>query len=129
MAECPDLVATALNRLTDRVFTDALTDRDRSSLSDLVEQFFCSTADGSEADQDDSGKLQIIIIMMTMNIHIIIVCIGSNSGDSDGFGELEEELDLAYAGMSSSCRFSCQLLTVNFSSSRPKDCNRSWGRV
>jgi len=32
-----------------------------------------------------------------MNIHNIIVCIGSNSGDSNGFGELEEELDLAYA--------------------------------
>jgi len=66
---------------------------------------------------------------MTMNIHNIIVCIGSNSGDSNGFGELEEELDLAYAGMLSSCMSSCQLLTVNFSSSRPKDHNRSWGRA
>ncbi len=37
MAEHPDQVATAFNRLTDRVFTDALSDRDRSSLSDLVQ--------------------------------------------------------------------------------------------
>ena len=36
MAESADLVAKALNRLTDEAFTDVLTDRDRGSLLDLV---------------------------------------------------------------------------------------------
>ena len=55
MAESLDLVAKTLNRLTDRVFTDALTDRDRGSLSDLVHEFFCGAPDPSDAD-DDTGK-------------------------------------------------------------------------
>ena len=54
MAESADLVAKALNRLTDEAFTDVLTDRDRGSLSDLVHEFFCSAPDPSDAD---SGKL------------------------------------------------------------------------
>ena len=55
MAESADLVAKALNRLTDEAFTDVLTDRDRGSLSDLVHEFFCSAPDPSDAD--DSVKL------------------------------------------------------------------------
>ena len=56
MAESADLVAKALNRLTDEAFTDVLTDRDRGSLSDLVHEFFCSAPDPSDAD---SGKLEM----------------------------------------------------------------------
>ena len=55
MAESTNLVAKALNRLTDNVFIDALTDHDRGSLSDLVQEYFCGAPDTSDAD-DDSGK-------------------------------------------------------------------------
>ena len=55
MVESPDLAAKALNRLTNEVFTDVLTDRDRGLLSDLVHEFSFSAPDPSDAD--DSGKL------------------------------------------------------------------------
>ena len=55
MAESPDLVAKALNRPTDEVFTDILADRNRGSLSDLIYKLLYSAPDPSDAD--DSGKL------------------------------------------------------------------------
>ena len=51
-------------------------------------------------------------MLMTRNIYKIIVCLESNSGDLGGYGDLEEELDLGSAGVSSSWLSSCQLLTV-----------------
>ena len=39
-AESAELVAKALNRLTNEAFTDVLTDRDHGSLPDLVHEFF-----------------------------------------------------------------------------------------
>ena len=51
MAEGSDQVASALNRLTDHVFTEALSDRDQSSLSDLVSEFFCQAPNPA----DDPG--------------------------------------------------------------------------
>ena len=43
MAEGDDRIVTALNRLTDREFTDALSASDRAALSDLVSEYFCDT--------------------------------------------------------------------------------------
>ena len=51
MAERADQVASALNRLTDQVFREALSDRDQDLLSDLVFEFFCHAPDAA----DDSG--------------------------------------------------------------------------
>lgn len=48
MAERADRVASALNRLADSAFTDALSDRDRDSLSDLVMEFFCHAPERDE---------------------------------------------------------------------------------
>ena len=42
-----------LNRLTERVFTNALTDSDRGSRSDLVQESLCGAPDAD----DDNGKL------------------------------------------------------------------------
>ena len=42
MAKSAELVAKALNRLTDEAFTDVLTDRDRGSLSDPSMSFFAA---------------------------------------------------------------------------------------
>ena len=53
MAEGADQVASALNRLTDRVFAEALTVRDQSALSDLVSNFFCHAPNSA----DDPGTL------------------------------------------------------------------------
>ena len=41
MARKVDLVASALNRITDRVFVDALSFSDRAAMSELVADFFC----------------------------------------------------------------------------------------
>ena len=52
MAEGADQVASVPNRLTDRVFTNVLSDRDQSSLSELALEFFCHAPDSADADYD-----------------------------------------------------------------------------
>jgi len=47
MAELADRVASALNMLADHVFTDALSDLDGGSFSDLVE-LFCQVPEQDE---------------------------------------------------------------------------------
>ena len=54
MAEATDRVALALNRLSDKVFMDALSDRDRGSMAELVAEFFCSAPDNPL--DDDEGE-------------------------------------------------------------------------
>ena len=81
MAGSADLVAKALNRLTDKAFTDVLTDRDAAHSWTSSMSFFCSAPDPSEAD--DSGKLAINM-MTTMNIHKNFALSESNSGVLDG---------------------------------------------
>ena len=41
MARKADLVASALNRIIDRVFVDALSSSDRAAMSELVADTFC----------------------------------------------------------------------------------------
>ena len=53
MAEGNDRVATVLNRLTDKEFTDALSASDRAALSDLVSEYFCDTP-------EENGKINAI---------------------------------------------------------------------
>ncbi len=59
MAEQANGVATVLNRLADGEFTAALSIRDRGSLAELVEEFFCSassySSDEEEEELDDLG--------------------------------------------------------------------------
>ena len=38
-------VASAINRLTDRVFVEALSSRDQDTMADLVADFFCGDPD------------------------------------------------------------------------------------
>ena len=54
MAQKADLVASALNRITDRVFVDALSSSDRAAMSELVADFFCdeSIDDGNESEEE-----------------------------------------------------------------------------
>ena len=37
-----ELVAKELNRYSDRAFLEVLSERDRTAMSELVEEFFCS---------------------------------------------------------------------------------------
>ena len=112
MANSPDLVAKALNRLTDEVFTDVLTEFDCGSLLDLVYKLLCSAPNPSDAD--DSGKIMI----SSMNIHKNFALSESNSGVLDGFGILEE-LDLGT--WSSSYLSLHQLLTSIPPPTTPRD--------
>ena len=50
MAQLTERIARAVSRHTDGAFVDALSARDRTSLSTLIEEFFCSGA-----DEDDQG--------------------------------------------------------------------------
>ena len=55
MAQKADLVASALNRITDCVFVDALSSSDRAAMSELVADFFCddeSIDDGNESEEE-----------------------------------------------------------------------------
>ena len=55
MAQKAELVASALNRFTDRVFVDALSSSDIAAMSELVAEFFCedeSIDDGSESEEE-----------------------------------------------------------------------------
>ena len=55
MAQKADLVASFLNRITDRVFVDALSSSDRAAMSELVADFFCddeSIDDGNESEEE-----------------------------------------------------------------------------
>ena len=54
MAQKADLVASALNRITDRVFVDALSSSDRAAMSELVADFFCDERidDGNESEEE-----------------------------------------------------------------------------
>ena len=55
MARKADLVASALNRITDRVFVDALSSSNRAAMSELVADFFCddeSIVDGNESEKE-----------------------------------------------------------------------------
>ena len=54
MAQKADLVASALNRITDRVFVDALSSSDRAAMSELVADFFCDEIidDGNESEEE-----------------------------------------------------------------------------
>ena len=52
-------VAHALNRLTDSVFVAALSSRERSSMSELVADFFCGdqeTEMSSSEEEEESGN-------------------------------------------------------------------------
>ena len=63
MAQKTDLVASALNRITDRVFVDALSSSDRAAMSELVADFFCddeSTDDGNESEEEALPSLASI---------------------------------------------------------------------
>ena len=57
-------VASALNRLTDRVFIEALSFRDQDAMADLVANFFCGDTDVSDDSEEEAepGKLMIIIV-------------------------------------------------------------------
>ena len=110
MAESPDLVAKALNRLNDKVFTDILTDRNRGSLSDLVYRFLCSAPDPSDAD--DSSKLAMNNDN-TMNIHKNFALSESNSGVLDGFGILEEDWTLVHGAVVTCLYISCSLQSLH----------------
>lgn len=50
MAQLADRIAKAVSRNTDSTFTDALTSRDRSALSAMIEEFFCSSPDEEDPD-------------------------------------------------------------------------------
>ena len=55
MARKADLVASALNRITDRVFVDALSSSDRAAMSELAADFFCdveSIDNGNESEEE-----------------------------------------------------------------------------
>ena len=55
MAQKADLVASAPNRITDRVFVDALSSSDRVAMSEQVADFFCedeSLDDGNESEEE-----------------------------------------------------------------------------
>ena len=59
MAHRRQSVASALNRLTEKPFTAALSQRDRHNLSDFIADFFCTgaetDAEGSE-EEEEPGK-------------------------------------------------------------------------
>ena len=46
-------VASALNRLTDRVFVEALSFRDQDAMADLVADFFCGDPDTDVSDDNE----------------------------------------------------------------------------
>ena len=55
MAQKANLVASALNRITDRVFVDALSSSDRVATSEQVADFFCEDeriVDGNESEEE-----------------------------------------------------------------------------
>ena len=55
MAQKADLVASPLNRITERVFVDALSSSDRVAMSELVADFFCedeSIDDDNESEEE-----------------------------------------------------------------------------
>ena len=59
------VVAKALNRYSDSEFMAALSERDRASMSELVEDFFCSGL-----DEEESGKQLYIKIHFQNTIEI-----------------------------------------------------------
>ena len=109
MAESPGLVAKALNRLTDEVSTDILTDRNRGSLSELVYRFLCSAPDPSDADE--SSKLAMNNDN-TMNIHKNFALSESNSGVLNGFGILEEDWTLVHGAVVTCLYIICSLQSL-----------------
>ena len=55
MAQKANLVASPLNRITDRVFVDALSSSDRVAMSEQVADFFCEDEgieDGNEREEE-----------------------------------------------------------------------------
>ena len=59
-------VASALNRLTDKVFVEALSFRDQDAMADIVADVFCGDPDTDVSDDSEEeaepGKLMIIIV-------------------------------------------------------------------
>ncbi len=64
MAERPDHVATALNRLTDKVFMEALSERDPASLSDLVQDDLGLAITGRNAAACASSSCSVSSLLM-----------------------------------------------------------------
>ena len=58
MARDSRKVASALNRLTDRSFVDALSPRDRDSMHELIADFFYNDpeTDLSDEEEEEPGK-------------------------------------------------------------------------
>ena len=50
-----DKVARSLSRCSDGAFLNALSERDRGAMTDLVEEFFCS-----RLDEQEEGKQKFI---------------------------------------------------------------------
>ena len=65
-------VSSALNRLTDRMFVEALSSRDQDAMADLVADFFCGDPDVSDDSEEETepGKLIIIIVTLTSHLHV-----------------------------------------------------------
>jgi len=51
-------VATALNRLMDKAFTQALSARDQGALSNLIEEFFCSASIPDSDEEEELGSYE-----------------------------------------------------------------------
>ena len=76
MARNSERVVSALNRLTDRVFVDALSAGDQSAMSDLVADFFCGDpdtdiSDSEEEEEPGNWPLQYLLL--------IIICYHNNN--------------------------------------------------
>ena len=78
MAHRSQSVASALNRLTEKPFTAALSQRDRHNLSDFIADFFCTSAEtdaeGSE-EEEEPGKCLRAALTQTNCSSIIIIII------------------------------------------------------
>ena len=66
------LVAKALNKYSDRVFIEALSERDCAAMSELVEEFFCSGH-----DEQEQGKQ----LYIKRNLRILLKCAMDRAGE------------------------------------------------
>ena len=53
-------VAFALNKLSDDAFTASLSDRDLGSLTELIEEYFCSSPRANDSEEEEEEELDCL---------------------------------------------------------------------